>query len=340
MNKIFITGGSGFIGSNFIYYCIDKGYIVMNYDNLTYAGNEFNLESLKNNQNYTFVKGDVCNYNFLYDCIINFKPDFIVNFAAESHVDRSIDSPQNFVHTNILGTYYLLETSLKYYHQNKNEVFKLLHISTDEVFGSLQENENLFNENSKYNPSSPYSASKASSDHLVNAWNKTYRLPTIVTNCSNNYGPYQYPEKLIPLIIQKCILEEALPVYGNGQNIRDWIYVEDHCEALYKILNKGKIGDNYLIGGNQEKRNIEVVQLICKILDKIKPSNNLASYEELITYVNDRPAHDYRYAIDCRKINKELNWKPKVSFQNGIEKTVNWYLENMDWLNKIKMDSK
>jgi len=340
MNKIFITGGSGFIGSNFIYYCIDKGYIVMNYDNLTYAGNEFNLESLKNNQNYTFVKGDVCNYNFLYDCIINFKPDFIVNFAAESHVDRSIDSPQNFIHTNILGTYYLLETSLKYYHQNKNEVFKLLHISTDEVFGSLQENENLFNENSKYNPSSPYSASKASSDHLVNAWNKTYRLPTIVTNCSNNYGPYQYPEKLIPLIIQKCILEEALPVYGNGQNIRDWIYVEDHCEALYKILNKGKIGDNYLIGGNQEKRNIEVVQLICKILDQIKPSNNLTSYEDLITYVNDRPAHDYRYAIDCRKINKELNWKPKVSFQNGIEKTVNWYLENMDWLNKIKMDSK
>ena len=271
---------------------------------------------------------------------MNFKPDYIVNFAAESHVDRSIDSPQNFIHTNILGTYYLLESSLKYYHQNKSKVFKLLHISTDEVFGSLQDNENLFNENSKYNPSSPYSASKASSDHLVNAWIKTYDFPAIVTNCSNNYGPYQYPEKLIPLIIQKCISEEKLPVYGNGKNIRDWIYVEDHCKALYKILNKGKIGDNYLIGGKQEKRNIEVVELICQILDKIKPSNNLKSYVDLITYTEDRPAHDYRYAIDCEKINKELNWKPRVSFQEGIKKTVKWYLENIDWLNKVKMKNK
>ena len=337
MNKIFITGGSGFIGSNFIYYCIDKGYAVMNYDNLTYAGNEFNLESLKNNQNYRFINGDICDSNLLYDCIINFKPNFIVNFAAESHVDRSINTPQNFIHTNILGTYHLLESSRKYYHQNKSKVFKLLHISTDEVFGSLKDDENLFDENSKYNPSSPYSASKASSDHLVNAWIKTYDLPAIVTNCSNNYGPYQYPEKLIPLVIQKCIFEEEIPIYGNGKNIRDWIYVEDHCKALYQVLNKGKIGDNYLIAGNQEKRNIEVVELICEILDEINSSDNLKTYKNLIKYVDDRPAHDYRYAIDCTKINKELNWKPKVNFYDGIKKTVKWYLQNMDWLDKVKM---
>ena len=337
MNKIFITGGSGFIGSNFIYYCIDKGYAVMNYDNLTYAGNEFNLECLKNNQNYRFINGDICDSNLLYDCIINFKPNFIVNFAAESHVDRSINTPQNFIHTNILGTYHLLESSRKYYHQNKSKVFKLLHISTDEVFGSLKDDENLFDENSKYNPSSPYSASKASSDHLVNAWIKTYDLPAIVTNCSNNYGPYQYPEKLIPLVIQKCIFEEEIPIYGNGKNIRDWIYVEDHCKALYQVLNKGKIGDNYLIAGNQEKRNIEVVELICEILDEINSSDNLKTYKNLIKYVDDRPAHDYRYAIDCTKIINELNWKPKVNFYDGIKKTVKWYLQNMDWLDKVKM---
>jgi len=340
MNKIFIAGGSGFIGSNFIYYCIDKGYVVVNYDKLTYAGNKFNLEGLKNNKNYKFIKGDICDYNLLYDCIINFNPNFIVNFAAESHVDRSIDSPENFIHTNILGTYHLLESSLKYYHQNKSKFFKLLHISTDEVFGSLEDNENLFNENSKYNPSSPYSASKACSDHLVNAWIKTYNLPAIVTNCSNNYGPYQYPEKLIPLIIQKCILEEELPVYGNGENIRDWIYVEDHCEALYQVLNKGEIGHNYLIGGNQEKRNIEVVELICKILDELKPSDNLKSYVNLIKYVEDRPAHDYRYAIDSSKINKKLNWKPQVSFQDGIRRTINWYLNNMNWIDQINIKTK
>ena len=337
MNKIFITGGSGFIGSNFIYYCIDKGYVVMNYDNLTYAGNEFNLEYLKNNQNYSFVNGDICNYDLLYNSIINFKPNFIVNFAAESHVDRSINSPQNFINTNILGTYHLLESSRKYYYQNKIELFKLLHISTDEVFGSLSDNKNLFNEDSKYNPSSPYSASKASSDHLVNAWIKTYNFPALITNCSNNYGPYQYPEKLIPLVIQKCIFEEEIPIYGNGKNIRDWIYVEDHCKALYQVLNKGKIGDNYLIAGNQEKRNIEVVELICEILDQINSSNNLKTYKNLIKYVDDRPAHDYRYAIDCTKINKELNWKPKVNFYDGIKKTVKWYLQNMDWLDKVKM---
>tara|TARA_B100000965_G_scaffold59287_2_gene45352 strand:- start:1352 stop:2398 length:1047 start_codon:yes stop_codon:yes gene_type:complete len=337
MNKIFITGGSGFIGSNFIYYCIDKGYVVMNYDNLTYAGNEFNLEYLKNNQNYSFVNGDICNYDLLYNSIINFKPNFIVNFAAESHVDRSINCPQNFINTNILGTYHLLESSRKYYYQNKIELFKLLHISTDEVFGSLSDNKNLFNEDSKYNPSSPYSASKASSDHLVNAWIKTYNFPALITNCSNNYGPYQYPEKLIPLVIQRCIFEEEIPVYGDGKNIRDWIYVKDHCEALYKVLNKGKIGDNYLIGGNQEKTNIEVVELICEILDEINTSDNLKSYKDLIKYVDDRPAHDYRYAVDCTKINTELNWNPKIGFNDGIRQTVKWYLENMDWLNKVKM---
>ena len=337
MNKIFITGGSGFIGSNFIYYCIDKGYEIMNYDNLTYAGNECNLEYLKNNQNYNFVNGDICNYDLLYNSIINFKPNFIVNFAAESHVDRSINSPQNFINTNILGTYHLLESSRKYYYQNKSELFKLLHISTDEVFGSLSDDKKLFNEDSKYNPSSPYSASKASSDHLVNAWTKTYNLPALITNCSNNYGPYQYPEKLIPLVIQKCIFEEEIPVYGNGKNIRDWIYVKDHCEALYKVLNKGKIGDNYLIGGNQEKRNLEVVELICEILDEINSSDNLKSYKDLIKYVDDRPAHDYRYAVDCTKINTELNWNPKIGFNDGIRQTVKWYLENMDWLNKVKM---
>ena len=336
MNKIFITGGSGFIGTNFIYYCIDKGYEIMNYDNLTYAGNKYNLKNISDSENYTFVKGNICDHNLLYDCLKNFKPNYVVNFAAESHVDRSIDTPQNFIRTNILGTYNLLESTLKYYNENNDIEFKLLHISTDEVFGSLSDNQNLFNENSRYNPSSPYSASKASSDHLVNAWIKTYNLPAIITNCSNNYGPYQYPEKLIPLIIQRCILEDKLPIYGNGKNIRDWIYVEDHCDALYQVLNNGETGQNYLIGGNQEKTNIEVVELICEILDELKPSRNLKSYADLIRYVDDRPAHDYRYAIDCTKIDKELNWKPKVNFQDGMKQTINWYLENMDWMNQIK----
>ena len=333
MNKIFITGGSGFIGTNFIYYCIDKGYQVMNYDILTYAGNKDNLKNIDKHHNYTFIKGDICNYDLLYECLKQFKPNYIINFAAESHVDRSIDKPENFIYTNILGTYNLLEASFKYF--NNNNDFKLLHISTDEVFGSLIDDNNLFDENSKYNPSSPYSASKASSDHLVNAWIKTYDFPAIITNCSNNYGPYQYPEKLIPLIINKCIMEEELPIYGDGKNIRDWLYVEDHCEALYQVLDKGIIGENYLIGGNQEKTNIEVVELICKMLDELKPSNSLDSYTELIRYVNDRPGHDYRYAVDCSKINNELNWEPKISFHDGLKKTINWYLLNNDWVKKI-----
>ena len=339
MNKILITGGSGFIGTNFIYYCLHRGYMIMNYDNLTYAGNKYNLQSINNNENYTFVKGDIGNQDLLFDCFQNFKPNYIVNFAAESHVDRSIDSPNNFIHTNILGTYHLLESTLKYYNQDQDRKLKFLHISTDEVFGSLLDSENPFNENSKYNPSSPYSASKASSDHLVNAWIKTYHLPAIISNCSNNYGPYQYPEKLIPLMIQKCILEEELPVYGDGKNIRDWIYVEDHCDALLQILIKGKITNHYLVGGNQEKTNLEVVEMICRILNELKPSDNLKSYFELIRFVEDRPGHDYRYAIDCSKINEDLNWEPKINFENGIRKTITWYLVNKDWMNQIKKEN-
>ena len=336
MYKILVTGGSGFIGSNFIYYCLNKNNKVLNFDKLTYAGNLNNLKKEESNKNYHFIQGDICNKNKLTKSIEKFKPDFIVNFAAETHVDRSIENSSSFIKTNILGTSILLDCCLENIDKNIND-FKLLHISTDEVYGSL-DRQGSFTEESPYNPSSPYSASKASSDHLVNAWHKTYGIKTNIINCSNNYGPFQFPEKLIPLIIISAIRENSLPVYGTGKNIRDWLYVEDHCRAIYNVLLNGKNGDTYNVGGGEEKTNLEVVNNICDILDDIYPSENLKSYKELIKFVEDRPGHDFRYAIDYSKLKNELSWQPKESFNSGLRKTVDWYLKNLDWIKNITRD--
>ena len=336
MYKILVTGGSGFIGSNFIYYCLNKNNKVLNFDKLTYAGNLNNLKKEESNKNYHFIQGDICNKNKLTKSIEKFKPDFIVNFAAETHVDRSIENSSSFIKTNILGISVLLDCCLENIDKNIND-FKLLHISTDEVYGSL-DRQGSFTEQSPYNPSSPYSASKASSDHLVNAWHKTYGIKTNIINCSNNYGPFQFPEKLIPLVIISAIRENSLPVYGTGKNIRDWLYVEDHCRAIYNVLLNGKIGDTYNVGGGEEKTNLEVVNNICDILDDIYPSENLKSYKELIKFVEDRPGHDFRYAIDYSKLKNELSWQPKESFNSGLRKTVDWYLKNLDWIKNITSD--
>ena len=337
--KIIVTGGAGFIGSNFIHKYI-KNYKILNYDKLTYAGNLNNLESIQNCPNYSFVEGDI-NDGLLFEKVLSdFKPDKIVNFAAESHVDRSIDNPENFLETNILGTFKILNASLKYYNKSdkeKQNLFRFLHISTDEVYGSLGLT-GLFKESTPYDPSSPYSASKASSDHLVNAWFKTYGLPIMITNCSNNYGPYQFPEKLIPLIIINCLENKSLPIYGDGKNIRDWIYVDDHCKGIMNVLENGKIGETYNIGGNQEIKNIDIVHKICKILDRIKPLSNGRVYSNLIKFVKDRPGHDFRYAIDSKKIEKQLNFKPYENIDTGLEKTVKWYLNNLDWINEIRIN--
>ena len=336
MYKILVTGGSGFIGSNFIYYCLNKNNKVLNFDKLTYAGNLSNLNEEESNKNYHFIQGDICNKNKLTKSIEKFKPDFIVNFAAETHVDRSIENSSTFIKTNILGTSVLLDCCLENIDKNIND-FKLLHISTDEVYGSL-DRQGFFTEESPYNPSSPYSASKASSDHLVNAWHKTYGIKTNIINCSNNYGPFQFPEKLIPLVIISAIRENSLPVYGTGKNIRDWLYVEDHCRAIYNVLLNGKNGDTYNVGGGEEKTNLEVVNNICDILDDIYPSENLKSYKELIKFVEDRPGHDFRYAIDYSKLKNELSWQPKESFNSGLRKTIDWYLKNLDWIKNITTD--
>ena len=336
MYKILVTGGSGFIGSNFIYYCLNKNNKVLNFDKLTYAGNLSNLNEEESNKNYHFIQGDICNKNKLTKSIEKFKPDFIVNFAAETHVDRSIENSSSFIKTNILGTSVLLDCCLENIDKNIND-FKLLHISTDEVYGSL-DRQGFFTEESPYNPSSPYSASKASSDHLVNAWHKTYGIKTNIINCSNNYGPFQFPEKLIPLVIISAIRENSLPVYGTGKNIRDWLYVEDHCRAIYNVLLNGKNGDTYNVGGGEEKTNLEVVNNICDILDDIYPSENLKSYKELIKFVEDRPGHDFRYAIDYSKLKNELSWQPKESFNSGLRKTIDWYLKNLDWIKNITTD--
>ena len=335
--KILVTGGAGFIGSNFILNYIEE-HTLLNYDKLTYAGNLNNLDSVRNHNNYSFIKGDIKDKELVNKTIFDFKPDAIINFAAESHVDRSIDAPQDFIETNILGTFNLLKSALDYYNNfdnGKDVKFRFLHISTDEVYGSLG-NKNKFKETTPYNPSSPYSASKASSDHLVKAWYYTFGLPILITNCSNNYGSYQFPEKLIPLMIVNCLEHKSLPIYGKGKNIRDWIYVDDHCSALYEVLKNGKIGETYNIGGNQEITNLKMVEKICDILDKVKPSNSLKSYRELITFVDDRPGHDFRYAIDSSKIENKLNIFPKENIETGLQKTINWYIENMDWINKIK----
>ena len=336
--KILVTGGAGFIGGNFVLkQIVETKNEILNFDKLTYAGNLNTLRSIEANERYTFVKGDILDVNQVWDVISSFSPDAIINFAAESHVDRSIDGPMEFLNTNIMGTAVLLEASRKYLDENSNlkDIFRFLHISTDEVYGSLGD-DGFFTEETSYEPSSPYSASKASSDHLVRAWQRTFGLPSLITNCSNNYGPYQFPEKLIPLMILNCLSERSLPVYGNGKNIRDWLYVEDHCDAIYSVLQNGSIGHTYNIGGNNEIQNIHIVNTICKIMDDLHPRKNGEEYSQLITYVKDRPGHDFRYAIDISKIKEKLDWSPKENFETGIKKTIQWYLENEQWWKDIQ----
>ena len=338
--KILVTGGAGFIGSavirNIIKNTKDE---VLNIDKLTYAGNLESLIEVGQNSRYQFKQIDICNAEALAQAFQEFKPDAVMHLAAESHVDRSIDGPAEFIQTNIVGTYTLLEVARKYWldlDEEKQNQFKFHHISTDEVYGDLEGRTDLFTETTSYAPSSPYSASKASSDHLVRAWHRTYGLPTVVTNCSNNYGPYHFPEKLIPLVILNALDSKALPIYGKGDQIRDWLYVEDHARALYKVVTEGVVGETYNIGGHNEKQNIEVVKTICKILDDLKPQTNQESYETLITFVKDRPGHDLRYAIDATKIAKELGWKPEETFESGIRKTVEWYLNNLEWCRRVQ----
>ena len=336
----FVTGGCGFIGANFIQYLLNKTKpkSVINLDKLTYAGNQKNLADFEQDPRYIFVHGDICDAELVSRLFTEYQPNYIINFAAESHVDRSIDGPAEFIQTNIVGTSVLLQESLKYYSTLKgreSERFRFHHVSTDEVFGSLSES-GFFTEETPYDPSSPYSASKASSDHLVRAWHRTFDLPVLISNCSNNYGPYQFPEKLIPLMILNCLEEKPLPVYGTGENIRDWLYVEDHCDAIYTILQKGTIGETYNVGGNNEIKNIQIVEVICDVLNDIHPAGSGKSYHELITFVKDRPGHDFRYAIDASKLKKEIGWEPKESFNTGIQKTIEWYLKNEEWWKTIQ----
>ncbi|GAA6203345.1 dTDP-glucose 4,6-dehydratase [Thalassotalea sp. SU-HH00458] len=341
---IFITGGAGFIGSALVRFLIkNTDNIIVNYDKLTYAGNLESLGCIDKDPRYHFIKGDICDQKQLGEAFNNFSPDIVMHLAAESHVDRSIDGPVDFIKTNIVGTYTLLEVAKKHYSSISNsqqKSFRFHHISTDEVYGDLGTT-GLFTENTPYQPSSPYSASKASSDHLVRAWHRTYNLPIIITNCSNNYGPFHYPEKLIPLVILNALKGDPLPIYGNGKQIRDWLYVDDHVQALYKVVCEGGIGETYNIGGFNEKSNLEVVETICSILNKKiknKPQN-IAKFEQLITFVPDRPGHDVRYAIDASKIEKELKWKPENTFESGIEKTINWYINNVNWCDQVQESS-
>lgn len=332
-----VTGGAGFIGGNFVLRQVLKNNRkIINVDKLTYAGNLDTLSSLNDNDNYTFVQGDIGNSQLIADLLETHQVDAIVNFAAESHVDRSIDAPDDFITTNIVGTFNLLKQALNYYKAlstEKQDSFRFLHVSTDEVYGSLGDT-GLFTETTPYSPNSPYSASKASSDHLVRAYHHTYGLPVLTTNCSNNYGPYQFPEKLIPLIITKALNFESLPVYGDGSNIRDWLYVEDHCSAIETVVKNGQVGEVYNVGGNEEKQNIQVVHALCDILDELRPATG-KSRRDLITFVKDRPGHDQRYAIDSSKLQNNLNWQPSESFESGIKKTVEWYLNNKTWCDRV-----
>ena len=337
--RILITGGSGFIGSTLVRLFIENGsYNVLNLDKLTYAGSAGNLDSFAKNNRYQFVQGDICNINILRKVFSEFQPDQVYHLAAESHVDRSIDNPINFINTNILGSYHLLETSLDYYNKlsdNKAKKFRFIHISTDEVFGSLSLTNNSFNRSTSYNPRSPYAASKAASDHIVRAWFHTYGLPIIVTNCSNNYGPFQFPEKFIPLMIINCLQEKPLPIYGNGSNIRDWLHVNDHCRALQMIGSNGIIGQTYMLGGNSERTNVEIVTHLCEILDRNYPRSSNKKYSELIEYVSDRPGHDLRYAIDTTQTVNEIGWTPLIDLKDGLNETVKWYVEHKDWWQNI-----
>ena len=343
--KILVTGGAGFIGSAVIRHIIKNTTdSVCNVDKLTYAGNLENLCEVENSDRYSFEQVDICNRNELERVFTQYQPDTIMHLAAESHVDRSIEDPSAFIETNIIGTYTLLEIALSYWQgldDARKHIFHFHHISTDEVYGDLPHPDEtddaanyLFTETTAYAPSSPYSASKASSDHLVRAWIRTYGFPAMVTNCSNNYGPYHFPEKLVPIIILNALEGKPLPVYGKGNQIRDWLYVDDHAQALYEVATKGKPGETYNIGGHNEKQNIEVIEIICDILQELVP--NTISYRSLITYVQDRPGHDRRSAIDASKIQRELGWQPKETFESGIRKTVHWYLENMEWCRRVQ----
>ena len=338
--NILVTGGAGFIGSAVVRYLINSTYNrVLNIDKLTYAGNLESLASVNDNPRYQFLHADICDKVAMTKAFDDFEPDIVMHLAAESHVDRSIDGPMDFIQTNIIGTYNLLEVARNYWQnltEDKKSSFKFHHISTDEVYGDLEGGEDLFTEATSYSPSSPYSASKASSDHLVRAWHRTYGLPIVITNCSNNYGPYHFPEKLIPLVILNALDGKPLPVYGDGKQIRDWLYVEDHARALYLVATTAKVGETYNIGGHNEKQNIDVVKTICTILDNIKPREDGQSYTQQIIFTKDRPGHDLRYAIDASKINKELGWQPQETFESGIEKTVEWYLNNLEWCRHVQ----
>lgn len=340
--KIFITGGSGFIGSALVRYCIkNTDFTIINIDKLTYAGSEDSYPEAIGNDRFIHEKIDICDRLEVKNIFKKYSPDAIMHLAAESHVDRSIDSPSNFMQTNIIGTFNLLEAArnyLKYCSLEIKNNFRFHHISTDEVFGDLHDLNSYFTEDSSYDPSSPYSASKASSDHLVRAWHRTYNLPIVITNCSNNYGPYHFPEKLIPHVILNAIQGKDIPVYGNGSQVRDWLYVDDHVNALLQVLLKGGVGETYNIGGNNEKKNIEVVLNICELLEELAPTKKiegLKNYKDLIKFVDDRPGHDLRYAIDASKIKSELGWSPTETFETGLRKTVEWYLDNANWYEKI-----
>jgi len=337
---IIVTGAAGFIGSNFVLsWLTHSEEKVIALDKLTYAGNLENLESVENNPNYLFIHGDIADAKLVAKILEKHQPRAIINFAAESHVDRSIHGPDEFMLTNIMGTYRLLQEARSFFNTLNEEgqnQFRFLHVSTDEVYGTLSQTDPAFNESKQYEPNSPYSASKAASDHLVRAWHHTYGLPVLTTNCSNNYGPYHFPEKLIPLCILNALNGKDLPIYGDGKQVRDWLYVVDHCKGIETVLDKGKIGETYNIGGWNEKTNLEVVHTLCNLLDELKPRDDGKSYKELITFVMDRPGHDKRYAIDATKISNELGWKPEETFEMGIRKTVQWYLDNQDWVSHVQ----
>ena len=329
--KLLVTGGSGFIGSAFVRHTIKNGHEVVNVDAMTYAASLESTKEVNDCSNYSFIKLDIRDRNGINELLQRTQPDAVVHFAAESHVDRSIDTPSDFIQTNIIGTYNLLDAATNYLSKTKNEKFRFLHVSTDEVYGSLSlDPKLLFTEETKYDPRSPYSASKAASDHLVRAWGSTYDLPTLITNCSNNYGPFQFPEKLIPKTISCALAGEPIKIYGDGKNIRDWLFVDDHVSAVYSVLNNGEIGSTYNVGGNNELSNIDLVTRICDLMTEISPHSEI-DYHSLITFVRDRPGHDRRYAINSSKIQRELNWQPEYTLNTGLRKTVDWYLKNQNW---------
>ena len=337
---ILVTGSAGFIGANFVLdWFAQSDERVVSLDKLTYAGNLENLAALKNDTRHTFVQGDIGDAALVKQLLTKYQPRAVVNFAAESHVDRSIHGPEDFIQTNIVGTFHLLEAVRAYWSNlldSEKSDFRFLHVSTDEVYGSLAKDEPAFSEVKRYEPNSPYSASKAASDHLVRAYHHTYGLPVLTTNCSNNYGPYHFPEKLIPLMIVNALAGKPLPVYGDGQQIRDWLYVKDHCSAIRRVLEQGKLGEVYNVGGWNEKANLDIVHTVCTLLDELRPRADGKPYSEQITFVTDRPGHDRRYAIDARKIERELNWKPVETFETGIRKTVQWYLDNQGWVSNVQ----